>query len=80
MVCVFCCLVLDNFNSVKFVLGLNVVSNIRRLQPVNKIKQNPDDPPPITIPLPAPVVPNTMLTAQLQAQLAVAHLHNIVRE
>lgn len=56
------------------------MSNIRRLQPVNKVKQNPDDPPPITIPLPTPVVPTSVLTAQLQAQLAVAHLHNIVRE
>lgn len=80
MVCVDIFLLLFFLNPLCFVLGLNVVSNIRRLQPVNKIKHNPDDPPPITIPLPTPVVPNSMLTAQLQAQLAVAHLHNIVRE
>lgn len=40
--------------------GLNVVSNIRRLQPVNKT-ENPDDPPPITIPLPKPVVPDNIM-------------------
>ncbi|KAJ8961324.1 hypothetical protein NQ317_012389 [Molorchus minor] len=64
--------------------GLNVVSNIRRLQPVHK-QENPDDPPPITIPLPKPVVPeNVMLNAlhanalhanAFHAQLAVAQLH-----
>ncbi|KAJ8929736.1 hypothetical protein NQ314_017551 [Rhamnusium bicolor] len=64
--------------------GLNVVSNIRRLQPVHK-QENPDEPPPITIPLPKPVVPeNIMFNAlhanalhanALHAQLAVAQLH-----
>lgn len=40
--------------------GLNVVSNIRRLQPVHKT-ENPDEPPPITIPLPKPVIPENMM-------------------
>ncbi|GJQ86429.1 hypothetical protein Trydic_g10336 [Trypoxylus dichotomus] len=38
----------------RVVHGLNIVSNIRRLQRVAAL--NPDDPPPITVPLPAPVV------------------------
>lgn len=60
---------------------MNVVSNIRRLQPVNKMNQNnPDDPPPITIPLPTPMVPSSILTAQIQAQLAVAQLQQMSRE
>lgn len=65
-------------------IGLNVVSNIRRLQPVHK-QENPDEPPPITIPLPKPVVPdnimfnamqvNAMHANSLHAQLAVAQFH-----
>ncbi|XP_018568013.1 uncharacterized protein LOC108908457 [Anoplophora glabripennis] len=66
--------------------GLNVVSNIRRLQPVHK-QENPDEPPPITIPLPKPVVPenimfnamhvNAMHANTLHAQLTVAQFHLI---
>ncbi|XP_025831304.1 zinc finger protein 420 isoform X4 [Agrilus planipennis] len=56
--------------------GLNVVSNIRRLKPIHKIEKtdesNSDDPPPLTIKLPAPVVPVNVL----QAQLAMAQLQN----
>jgi uncharacterized Zn-finger protein len=60
--------------------GLNVVSNIRRLQPVNKIKQDSDDPPPITIPLPKPVVPDILLT-NIQAHLtAQIQHHQLARE
>ncbi|XP_063913412.1 zinc finger protein 98-like [Zophobas morio] len=62
--------------------GLNVVSNIRRLQPVNKIKQDTDDPPPITIPLPKPVVPDILLSniqAHLSAQMQ-HHPHPLARE
>ncbi|XP_076269599.1 uncharacterized protein LOC143202184 isoform X3 [Rhynchophorus ferrugineus] len=44
----------------RVVHGLNVVSNIRRLQPVNKT-ENPDEPPPITIPLPKPVIPENLM-------------------
>ncbi|XP_066156227.1 zinc finger protein 420-like [Euwallacea fornicatus] len=48
--------------------GLNVVSNIRRLQPVHKT-ENPDEPPPITIPLPKPIIPeNLMFNHLLQPQ------------
>ncbi|XP_019773306.1 zinc finger protein 814 isoform X2 [Dendroctonus ponderosae] len=48
--------------------GLNVVSNIRRLQPVHKT-ENPDEPPPITIPLPKPCVPeNLMFSHIMQSQ------------
>lgn len=47
--------------------GLNVVSNIRRLQPVKKLDPNdPDEPPPITIPLPVPIIPTTILNSQMQ--------------
>ncbi|KAK9869614.1 hypothetical protein WA026_003360 [Henosepilachna vigintioctopunctata] len=50
--------------------GLNVVSNIRRLQPVNKINpDDPNEPPPITIPLPKPVIPDNILNT-FQAPLA----------
>ncbi|RZC34951.1 zinc finger and SCAN domain-containing protein 2-like [Asbolus verrucosus] len=60
--------------------GLNVVSNIRRLQPANKIKQDTDDPPPITIPLPKPVVPDLVLN-NLQAHLvAQIQHHQLARE
>ncbi|KAL3282401.1 hypothetical protein HHI36_005586 [Cryptolaemus montrouzieri] len=42
--------------------GLNVVSNIRRLQPVQKLNpDDPNEPPPITIPLPKPVIPDTII-------------------
>ncbi|XP_045470848.1 zinc finger protein 492-like isoform X1 [Harmonia axyridis] len=42
--------------------GLNVVSNIRRLQPINKLNpEDPNEPPPITIPLPKPVIPDNVL-------------------
>ncbi|XP_060518056.1 zinc finger protein 234-like isoform X2 [Cylas formicarius] len=54
--------------------GLNVVSNIRRLQPIHK-QENPDEPPPITIPLPKPVVPESLMFNHIQAQLAVAQMH-----
>lgn len=58
-------------------LGLNVVSNIRRLQPVNKGGQNnPDDPPPITIPLPPPVIPQAVLSAQIQAHFAATQMQH----
>lgn len=46
--------------------GLNVVSNIRRLQPVHK-QENPDEPPPITIPLPKPVIPDNVMFNALHA-------------
>lgn len=56
-----------NINDFIFV-GLNVVSNIRRLQPVHKT-ENPDEPPPITIPLPKPCIPeNLMFNHLLQPQ------------
>ncbi|XP_019867992.2 zinc finger protein 652-like isoform X2 [Aethina tumida] len=58
--------------------GLNVVSNIRRLQPIHKIEENPDEPPPITIPLPKPVVPDSILNS-LHHQLAVAQFHHLAR-
>ncbi|XP_050306527.1 zinc finger protein 652-B-like [Anthonomus grandis grandis] len=44
--------------------GLNVVSNIRRLQPVHKT-ENPDEPPPITIPLPKPTIPENLMFTHL---------------
>ncbi|EFA03435.1 zinc finger and SCAN domain-containing protein 2-like isoform X1 [Tribolium castaneum] len=59
--------------------GLNVVSNIRRLHPINKIKQDADEPPPITIPLPKPVVPEILIT-NIQAHLTQIQHHQIARE
>lgn len=53
--------------------GLNVVSNIRRLQPIHKT-ENPDEPPPITIPLPKPVIPETLMFNHLLQPAHVAPL------
>lgn len=60
---------MTSVNTSNFIfVGLNVVSNIRRLQPVHKT-ENPDEPPPITIPLPKPCIPeNLMFNHLLQPQ------------
>lgn len=50
--------------------GLNVVSNIRRLAPVGKLNpEDPNEPPPITIPLPKPIIPDNLLS-NMQAPMA----------
>ncbi|KAJ8916253.1 hypothetical protein NQ315_016393 [Exocentrus adspersus] len=54
--------------------GLNVVSNIRRLQPVHK-QENPDEPPPITIPLPKPVVPDNVMFNAMHYPVQANTLH-----
>lgn len=54
--------------------GLNVVSNIRRLQPVNKSEPQTAEEvieAPMTIPLPAPTIPTAIFSARAQLQ---AHL------